>query len=205
MGQLFKSTFIISLCTLSSRILGYSRDMLMAKKLGTGMINEAFLAAFRLTTMFRNIFAEGALNLVFVPEFSKELKLNGKYKAVKFASKVYSLLVFALIVFCVMIVIFMPSVIRHLVAGFKHNIKIYNLTVVLGRIIFPYLFCVSLSAFYGGMLNSFNKFFPFAIAPAILNIAAIGFLLFANKFDSSSLHNKVLKNIFYGKSQMQLQ
>ncbi len=80
MNKLIKSTFVVSLCTLISRIFGYIRDMVIAAKLGTGLINDAFIAAFRLANMFRNIFAEGALNLVFVPEFSKELKSHGKQK-----------------------------------------------------------------------------------------------------------------------------
>ena len=160
--------------------------MVIAAKLGADIVNDAFLAAFRLANMFRNIFAEGALNLVFVPEFSKELKENGKQKALEFASKVHSLLIVALTLFCGLVIILMPEVIWYSTPGFRDNLEIYNLTILFGRITFPYLFCISLAAFYGGILNSFDKFFPFAIAPAILNIVIIGFLLFANNFETSA-------------------
>ena len=64
--------------------------------------------------------------------------------------------------------------------------KYIHLTVLFGRITFPYLFCISIAAFYGGILNSFEKFFPFAIAPAILNIVIIFILLFLDNFETTA-------------------
>ena len=186
MNKLIKSTFVVSLCTLISRIFGYIRDMVIAAKLGTGLINDAFIAAFRLANMFRNIFAEGALNLVFVPEFSKELKSHGKHKALELASKIHMLLIIALALFCLLVIIFMPQVIWYSTPGFRDNIQIYNLAVLFGRITFPYLFCISLAAFYGGILNSFDKFFPFAIAPVILNAVIITLLISLDTFETSA-------------------
>lgn len=186
MSKLIKSTFIVSLCTLISRIFGYVRDIVIAIKLGTGVLNDAFIAAFRLANMFRNIFAEGALNLVFVPEFSKESKKHGQQKALVFASKVHTLLIIALVLFCLLIIILMPQVIWHSTPGFRDNMEVYNLAVLFGRITFPYLFCISLASFYGGILNSFDKFFPFAIAPVILNIVIIILLLSLDMFETSA-------------------
>ncbi|WHA04941.1 murein biosynthesis integral membrane protein MurJ [Candidatus Bandiella numerosa] len=186
MSKLIRSTFVVSLCTLISRIFGYVRDIVIAAKLGTGLLNDAFIAAFRLANMFRNIFAEGALNLVFVPEFSKELKNHGRQKALEFASKVHLLLIIALAIFCLVVIVFMPQVIWYSTPGFRDNVQIYNLAVLFGRITFPYLFCISLAAFYGGILNSFNKFFPFAIAPVILNIVIIALLITLDVFETSA-------------------
>ena len=186
MNILVKSTFIVSFCTLISRILGYVRDMIIAVKLGTSILNDAFVVTFRLTNMFRNIFAEGALNLVFVPEFSQVLQKKGKKEALIFASKIHSLLLVILAVFCLLIIIMMPELIWYTTPGFRNNTYIYNMAVLFGRITFPYLFCISLAAFYGGILNSFNKFFPFAIVPAILNLSTIFGLLFFDKFQTSA-------------------
>ncbi len=176
----------MSFCTLISRVLGYIRDMVIATKLGTGILNDAFVVAFRLTNMFRNIFAEGALNLVFVPEFSQILQEKGKKEALVFASKIHSLLLVILAVFCLSVIIMMPELIWYTTPGFRDNTYVYNMAVLFGRITFPYLFSISLAAFYGGILNSFNKFFPFAIAPAILNLTTVLVLLFFDRFQISA-------------------
>ena len=186
MNKLIQSTFIVSFCTLISRMLGYARDVIIAIKLGTSILNDAFVVAFRLTNMFRNIFAEGALNLVFVPEFSQVLKEKGKKEALIFASKVHFLLLLILAIFCILVIIVMPELIWYTTPGFRNNTYAYNIAVLFGRITFPYLFCISLAAFYGGILNSFSKFFPFAIAPAILNLSIIFGLLFFDYFQTSA-------------------
>ena len=160
--------------------------MVIAIKLGTSILNDAFVVAFRLTNMFRNIFAEGALNLVFVPEFSQVLQQKGKKEALIFASKIHSLLLVILSVFCLLVIIMMPELIWYTTPGFRDNAYAYGIAVLFGRITFPYLFCISLAAFYGGILNSFNKFFPFAIAPAILNLSIVFGLLFFDYLETSA-------------------
>ena len=183
---MIRSAFIISSCTLISRILGYIRDILVSQILGTSIIYDAFLSAFKLANMFRNIFAEGSVNLIFLPEFSKELKLYGKDKALKFASTIHSLLIIVLIVFCTLVIIFMPEIIWYFAPGYRDDVEIYKLAILFGRITFPYLFCVSLGSFYNSILNNFDKFFPFSVAPIILNIVVVGFLLFFNNFKTSA-------------------
>jgi putative peptidoglycan lipid II flippase len=185
-NKLLKSTFVVSFSTLVSRIFGYVRDIAIASKLGAGVLNDVFVAAFRLANMFRNIFAEGALNIAFVPEFSQIMQENGKEKAMIFAAKIHSLLLLILAGFCVIAIIMMPEIIWYTTPGFRDDLYVYDLTVLLGRITFPYLFCISLAAFYGGILNSFGKFFPFAIAPAILNISCILCLYFFDSLKTSA-------------------
>lgn len=197
MMKFIKSALVVSICTFISRIFGYIRDMVIAAKLGTGLLNDSFIAAFRLANMFRNIFAEGALNLVFVPAFSKELKDKGKIKALEFASKVHSLLILILLFFCILVIIFMPEIIWYSTPGFRDNFEIFNITVLFGRITFPYLFCISMAAFYGGILNSFEKFFPFAFAPAILNIVIICILIFLDTLETTA-HSLSMATLFGG-------
>ena len=185
-NNIIKSAFVISSCTLISRILGYIRDILVSQILGTGMLYDAFLSAFKLANMFRNIFAEGSLNAVFLPEFSKELKIYGKDQALEFASTIHLLLIIFLIVLSLLIIIFMPEIIWYFTPGFRDYVEVYNLAVLFGRITFPYLFCISLGAFYSSILNNFNKFFPFAVTPILLNVVIIGFLLFFNHCETSA-------------------
>ena len=184
--KFLKSILIVSLSTFISRLLGYVRDVIVAEKLGTGTLNDAFIAAFRLTNTFRNIFAEGALSSVFVPEFSTQLKQNGQIEGLKFASRIHSLLIIFLLLLCILVISLMPTIIWYTIPGFRSNPAMLQITVSLGRLTFPYLFCISMAAFYGGILNSFNKFFPFAIAPSILNIVIVFVLYFLDEFETSA-------------------
>jgi putative peptidoglycan lipid II flippase len=185
-SKLLKSTFIVSFGTLVSRVFGYVRDLAIAAKLGTGMLNDAFIAAFKLANMFRNIFAEGAMHVVFVPEFSQVLQEKGEKEALLFAAKVQSLLLVTLSVICAVAIIAMPQIMWYIAPGFRHNEYMYSLAVLFGRITFPYFLCISLASFYGGILNSFNKFFIFSIAPVILNITIIIALLFFDDLRTSA-------------------
>ena len=176
-SALLKSTILISTLTLISRIFGYIRDLVIASEIGAGLINDAFIAAFRITNMFRNVFAEGALNAAFVPIFTKTLQEKGKKEAIQLAAKVQSLLLIALFLISIIIIIFMPFVIRITAPGFSNHTYLFTLAVEFGRLTFPYLFFISLCAFYGCVLNSIGKFFSYAATPIFLNILIILFAL----------------------------
>ncbi|WP_029041025.1 murein biosynthesis integral membrane protein MurJ [Cucumibacter marinus] len=159
--------------TLVSRVLGFVRDMLMAAALGTGPVADAFFAAFRFPNLFRRLFAEGAFNAAFVPLFSKALEQGGEEPARQFAREIISWLIAFLLVLTVLAEIFMPWLLVPFVPGFLDDPEIFDLTVLLTRICFPYLACMSLMAAYGAMLNGLRKFFIAAIAPALLNVVLI--------------------------------
>jgi putative peptidoglycan lipid II flippase len=178
---ILKNVFTVSSLTLISRVFGYIRDIFMAIFLGAGMLNDAFIIAFRLPNLFRTIFGEGALNSAFVPIFASKITQD-KAAANDFARKVLSLLTLFLVIFCSVMIFFMPELISLTAPGYKDNKEIFDLAVLLGRITFPYIFLISLVALYGGMLNSINKFYAFAAAPVLLNIAMIIALLVQKHF-----------------------
>lgn len=170
--------------TLASRVLGFVREALIAATLGAGPVADAFYAAFRFPNLFRRLFAEGAFNTAFVPLFAKELEANGKKGAEHFAYQVFSVLLFFLILLSALAMIFMPFLVGTVIAPkFAADPEKFDLTILLTRIMFPYLAAMSLVAMFSGILNSFRKYFLAAVAPVLLNVVLIAVLLIAINID----------------------
>jgi putative peptidoglycan lipid II flippase len=170
--NLLSSTSVFSFFTLISRVLGYFRDILIATFLGASIYADAFFVAFRLPNTFRRLFAEGVFNAAFIPSYVKE-DIISKEEGKKFADDVLNLLVIVLLGTIFIIEIFTPAVVYLIAPGFYKDAEKFNLAVELTRITFPFLFFVSLSSFFSGILNSNNKFAAAAAAPIILNIFLI--------------------------------
>lgn len=174
---LYKNFASVGSMTLLSRLLGFVRDMLMASILGTGLAADAFFAAFRFPNLFRRLFAEGAFNSAFIPLFSGALEQRGEQAAQELASLIISWLAAVLLVATILAEIFMPALLQPFVPGFVNDPDKFELTVLLARICFPYLACMSLMSAYGAMLNSFGRFIAAAFAPVLLNIVLVTLIL----------------------------
>lgn len=160
--------------TMASRILGFVREALVAGTLGAGPVTDAFYAAFRFPNLFRRVFAEGAFNTAFIPLFAKEMEGGGNKAAREFAEAVLAVLLTALIGFSALAMIFMPVLVATIVApGFTSSPEKFDLTVLMTRVMFPYLACMSLMAMMAGILNSMRKFFLAAFVPTLLNVFLI--------------------------------
>ena len=175
--NLIKSTTTFSFFTLISRIFGYVRDLLLAIYLGSGPLADAFFVAFRIPNTFRRLFSEGTFNAAFVPSYSSELAI-GKKNSQNFANKIFNLLLVSLLALVLIIEIFMPGFIFIIAPGFNENNDKLELTILLTRITFPFLFFVSLSSFFSAILNSHNRFAAASAAPIILNVLLIVVLLY---------------------------
>lgn len=163
--------------TLMSRLLGFTREMLMAAALGTGPIADAFYAAFQFPNTFRRLFAEGAFNSAFVPLFAKEIEANGIAGARRFSEEVFGVLFSVLLVLTIAMELAMPLLVATIIApGFSDDPAKFELTRSLAAIMFPYLVCMSLAAMMAGMLNSLRRYFAAAIAPVFLNVILIAVL-----------------------------
>ena len=171
-SKIFKNFFTVSIWTFASRIFGFLRDVMLAAFLGSGPIGEAFIIAFALPNLFRRFFAEGAFNAAFIPLFKKQM--YDKNEALKFAINTMSMLVLTLLTFCCLGLIIMPILVLAMAGGFGYDSR-FDLAVYYGRITFPYIFMVSLSSLFAGILNSYGKFAAASAAPIILNL----FLIFA--------------------------
>ena len=175
--SLFRNFVSVGSLTLLSRLAGFVRDALMAAVLGTGPAADAFFAAFRFPNLFRRLFAEGAFNTAFVPMFSGALEREGEEGARLLAARIMSWLVVMLFIVTLLAEIFMPQIMLAFVPGFADDPAKYELTVLLTRIMFPYLACMSLMAAYGAILNTLGRFVAAAFAPVLLNIVNIAMLV----------------------------
>ncbi len=182
--SLIKKFSSVGGATMASRVLGFVREAMIAAFLGAGPVADAFYAAFRFPNLFRRLFAEGAFNAAFIPLFSKELETGGQEKAREFAEQILSVLLFILLILSALALIFMPFLVGTIIAPkFAENPDKFDLTVLLTRIMFPYLAAMSLVAMLSGILNAFRKYFLAALAPVILNIIFIAVLALSGWFE----------------------
>ncbi|CUH54325.1 murein biosynthesis integral membrane protein MurJ [Shimia marina] len=172
--RLMRGFLTVGFWTLASRVLGFVREILLLSLIGPGPVLDAFVAAFRLPNMFRRLFAEGAFNAAFVPMFSK--RLEGDENPEGFASDALSLLSTAVVLLTALGMIFMPALVWLTAEGFAADER-FDLTVGFGRIVFPYIFFMSLAALFSGVLNATGRFAAAAAAPVLLNILIIPALL----------------------------
>lgn len=164
--------------TMASRILGFTRDILIAAILGAGLVSDTFFVAFKLPNFFRRLFAEGAFNAAFVPVFSGVLTRDGRDAARAFASETFAVLLLTLLLFVTLLQIAMPWLMFGLAPGFALDPEKFDLAVELTRITFPYLLFISLVSLMGGVLNSVGRFAAVAATPILLNLSLIAALLF---------------------------
>ncbi len=168
--RLMAGFFTVGIWTLLSRVMGFVRDIMIAAYLGTGPVAEAFLVAFSLPNLFRRFFAEGAFNMAFVPMFSK--KVEGDDEAHKFAQDAFVGLGAILTVLTVVAIIFMPALVTMMASGFLGTER-FDLAVYYGRIAFPYILFISLTALLSGVLNATGRFTAAAAAPILLNVVFV--------------------------------
>ena len=107
--------------TFLSRIFGFSRDFLMATVIGPGLVSDVFIIAFRFPNLFRRLFAEGAFNAAFVPQFNKKLSHHGRGAAFSYAEDVLAVMTVWLVILTSLAIIFMPEIMRLLVPGFLQD------------------------------------------------------------------------------------
>jgi len=184
--SLVRNSATIGALTLVSRILGFARDMLMARFVGAGFASDAFLIAFRLPNLFRALFAEGAFASAFVPAFNRRLARDGGGLAtgVAFAEDVLSVLAPVLLLFTALMMAAAGPVVWAMTGGFQDaSPEKYRLATEFTRITFPYLMLISLTSLLGGILNSLDRFWVNAAAPILLNLCLIVGLLFFRGHD----------------------
>jgi putative peptidoglycan lipid II flippase len=174
--RLIRGFLTVGAWTLLSRIAGFARDVLTANYLGTGPVAEAFLVAFSLPNMFRRFFAEGAFNTAFVPLFSKKMEAGEDARG--FAEDAFAGLAFVTLIVSIIAMIGMPWLVLAMAGGFAGDERL-PIAVELGRICFPYILFISLTALLSGLLNAGGRFIAAAGAPVLLNILFIGAMLFA--------------------------
>jgi putative peptidoglycan lipid II flippase len=172
-GELIKNASIVGLGTLLSRVAGLVRDQVTAFYFGASPAADAFFVAFRIPNLLRRLLAEGALSPAFVPVFTQRLEKEGVGGAALLFKGLWSLLIVTLGAITILGVVFAPAVVRLIAPGFADDAEHFRLTVLLTRILFPYIFLMTLTALAMGVLNSLGRFNIPALGPVFLNLCII--------------------------------
>lgn len=186
----YKAILTVGGLTLGSRIMGFIRDILTAAVLGAGPVADAFFVALKLPNLFRRVTAEGAFSVSFVPIFAGELEDKGRAEAIRFAEEAQAVMIAVMVPFTILMVLAMPWVLYVVAPGFTDDGDMvrYDMALDMARITFPYIVLMSLVALLGGVMNSFDRFGPFAAAPILFNFSLIVALLFFAPLAESGGH-----------------
>lgn len=171
--RLLRSTASVAAPTLVSRVLGYVRDLLQAYFMGTGNAADAFTIAYTIPNLFRRLTGEGAMTAAFVPTFTEEKSRNDPAALWRFGGAVFWDLALIMAALTILGIAAAPAIVRVVAFGFKGIEGKWAETTALARIMFPYLFFISLAALASGILNSFRRFFVPAATPILFNLAII--------------------------------
>jgi putative peptidoglycan lipid II flippase len=170
---LARSAGVTGAATLTSRILGLARDQVLAAYFGAGSDMDAFVVAFRIPNLVRDLFAEGAMSAAFVPTFTRRLTLQGKPDAWRLANNLINALLLVTGVVVAAGFVFAAPLVTAYASDFGRVPGKLELTILLTRIMLPFLTMVSIAAAAMGMLNSLHHYFMPALSPAMFNIATI--------------------------------
>ncbi len=160
----------LSVATMASRVLGLARDQLFAIVIGANVFSDAFVVAFRIPNLLRDLFAEGALSSAFVPAFADAHRNAGREAAYRLGNAVVALVLLVVGALTLLGVVFSGSVVAVIAPGLGER----ALASLLTKIMMPFLLLVSLSAVAMGMLNAQSRFTVPALAPALFNVGSIG-------------------------------
>jgi putative peptidoglycan lipid II flippase len=169
---------VVGSATLLSRILGFLRDLVVARAFGAGPLTDSFFVAFRLPNLLRRLVAEGALSSAFIPVFSEYLATREAGETRRMLRAVGGAVALVLGGITLAGILAAPLLVRVMAPGFFADPARGALTVGLTRLMFPYLFFVGLAALAMGILNAHRRFFTPALAPVALNVAMIAAVLF---------------------------
>lgn len=166
----------MSVAVLLSRVLGLVRELVLAAIFGAGMVMDAYLVAFRIPNLLRDLFAEGALSQAFVSVFASVESDEERKNLVRDTQRLLSA---ALFVVCLLVVFFSTSLVESMAEGFAPGSEKFSLTIGLTRLLAPFLYFVSFAALAMGILNSLGIFFIPALGSAAFNFVnvALGSLL----------------------------
>ncbi|AMC99270.1 putative peptidoglycan biosynthesis protein MurJ [Halomonas chromatireducens] len=173
-GGLMRSGLVVSVMTMLSRVMGLVRDVVVATLFGAGSGADAFFVAFKIPNFMRRLFAEGAFNQAFVPVLSEYATRGSKREVRELLNAVAGSLTAVLALITALAMLASPWLVWLFAPGFGRDPAKLALTADMLRLTFPYLLLVSLTAFAGSVLNTWNRFAVPAFTPVLLNLSLIG-------------------------------
>ncbi len=160
--------------TLLSRVLGLTRDIVIARFYSAGIEADAFFVAFKIPNFMRRLFAEGAFSLAFVPVLTEYKNSRTQDEIHQLINKVAGTLGLILLIITAIGVLASPAIVYVFAAGFIDQPEKFELTADMLRLTFPYILLISMTALAGGILNSWKQFAAPAFTPVLLNLSLIG-------------------------------
>ena len=204
-SRVAKAAGVVGAATMLSRIFGFIRDMVVAGFFGAGMATDAFFVAFRIPNLLRRLLGEGSLTVSFVPVFTEYLKKKSREDAYELANIAFTVLSSSLVLVTIAGVVFSPLIVMVMAPGFVKSPIQYDLAVFLTRLMFPYIFFISLVALCMGILNSLRHFAVPALSPVVLNIALILAALTLRDFFSEPITALAIGVLIGGLLQLAMQ
>jgi len=169
-----KAAGILMLSTISSRIFGYVRDIIIGTKFGQGSMTDAYLAAFSIPDFLYYLLVGGAVSAAFIPVFSSYVATGRKDEGWRVASTIFNLVIPAMLIGTIGAAILAPAIVKNLlVPGFTQTYL--DLTVTMTRIMLIQAFFMALNGISMGILNSYQRFLAPALASVMYNVAIIVF------------------------------
>jgi len=172
-SALARSAGLTGAATLTSRILGLVRDQVLAALFGAGSEMDAFIVAFRIPNVVRDLFAEGAMSAAFVPTFTRRLTLQGKAEAWRLGNNLINALMIVTGILVAIGMIFATPIVSAYARDFGFVAGKLELTIRLARVMLPFLVTAAVAAAVMGMLNSLHHYFIPSLSPALFNVATI--------------------------------
>jgi len=176
--NLHKTLATISGMTMLSRVTGLVREFLIARAFGASAYTDAFFVAFRIPNLLRRLFAEGAFSQAFVPILAEYKSRQGDAATKELVDHVATALSWSLLVTCVLGIVGAPTVVYFVATGLKSTPAAFDVSVMMTRIMFPYIGFMSFVALAGGVLNTWHQFKIPALTPVLLNLSFIAASLF---------------------------
>lgn len=176
--NLLKALATISGMTMLSRVTGMLREVLIASAFGASADTDAYNIAFRIPNLLRRLFAEGAFSQAFVPILAEYKTQKGHDATKSLVNQVATVLAWVLVLTCVLGVVAAPAIVFSVATGLASEPAIFKSSVVMTRIMFPYIGFMSLVALAGGILNTWREFKIPAFTPVLLNVCSIAASLF---------------------------
>jgi len=199
------SAGVVSGATAFSRVLGLIREQVLAYFFGAGMATDAYVTAFRIPNLLRDMFAEGALSSAFVPVFKERLVNRTEDEAFHLAHVVTTAILVVVGAIVLLGIIAAPALIYLFANGFTAEPDKFDLTVNLTRVMMPYLLLVSLSALVMGMLNSFGRFGIPAISPAMFNLGTVLTVVILHRYFEQPIYTMAIGVVIGGVGQVAIQ
>ncbi|WP_447985190.1 murein biosynthesis integral membrane protein MurJ [Nitrospira sp. Nam74] len=200
-----KAAGLIGAATFSSRILGFIRDMVLARLFGATASADAFFVAYRVPNLLRELFAEGSMSAAFIPVFTEYHTRRTKREAWELASAMFTTLLTIVTLIMLLGMIAAPGIVWLLAPGFHDDPSKLALTTLLTQIMFPYLIFISLAALAMGILNSLRAFAAPALSPVFFNIVIIGFAMFVSPLLNEPIYGVAIGVVAGGAAQFAMQ